>query len=87
MCLCAARAFTMWPDQRSIKPMLRPFLAYLAPWRTQAAAPALSAGSFAAAPGHAPITAHLTAHVSDLVQRVHWADGSHRAGGQDGALR
>lgn len=66
----------MWPDQRSIKPLLRPFLTYLAPWRTPCAAPPLAAGGFAAAPGHSALTAHLSAHVTDLVHRVHWTESS-----------
>ena len=72
----------MWPDQRSIKPMLRPFLAYLAPWRTLSAAPALAAGGLAPAPGHSALTSHLSAQVSDLVNRVHWPEAGRP--GQDG---
>lgn len=69
------RAFTLWPEQRSIKPLLRCFLAYVAPWRTSSAAPMLLPGAAASAPGHSALASHLTAQMSDLVHRVHWADG------------
>lgn len=69
------RAITLWPEQRSIKPLLRCLLAYLAPWRATSAAPMLLPGAAAAAPGHSHLASHLTAQVSDLVHRVHWADG------------
>jgi hypothetical protein len=69
------RAVTLWPEQRSIKPLLRCFLAYLAPRRTSSAAPMLAPGAAAAAPGHSHLASHLTAQVTDLVHRVHWADG------------
>ena len=69
------RALALWPEQRSIKPLLRCFLAYVAPWRTSSAAPMLLPGAAAAAPGHSALASHLTAQVSDLVHRVHWADG------------
>lgn len=77
------RALTLWPEQRSIKPLLRCFLAYIAPWRTSSAAPLLLQGAATAAPGHSALASHLTAQVSDLVQRVHWADG----GKGDGSSR
>ena len=77
------RALTLWPEQRSIKPLLRCFLAYIAPWRTSSAAPLLLPGAAATAPGHSALASHLTAQVSDLVQRVHWADG----GKGDGSSR
>ncbi|KAL4451949.1 hypothetical protein ABPG75_007611 [Micractinium tetrahymenae] len=70
------RALTLWPEQRSIKPLLRCLLAYLAPWRAAGAAPLLLPGAAAAAPGHSALASHLTAQVTDLVHRVHWADNS-----------
>lgn len=65
----------MWPDQRTIKPMLRLFIAYLAPWQTAA-----SSGSA----GNSALAAHLTqykSHVSDLVHRASRHDS---ASGGDG---
>lgn len=70
------RAVTLWPEQRSIKPLLRCFLAYIAPWRTSSAAPMLLPGAAATAPGQSALASHLTAQVTDLVHRVHWADGA-----------
>lgn len=77
------RAITLWPEQRSIKPLLRCLLAYIAPWRTSTAAPLLLPGATATAPGHSALASHLTAQVTDLVHRVHWADG----GKGDGSSR
>lgn len=60
------RALTRWPEQRSIKPLLRCLLAYLAPWRAAGAAPQLLPGTAPAAPGHSALASHLTAQVSGL---------------------
>lgn len=59
------RAFSMWPDQRSMKGLLRAFLAFIAPWQSE-----FAGASGAPAPGTSALTSHLTAHVSDLVHRV-----------------
>jgi hypothetical protein len=75
------RALTLWPEQRSIKPLLRCLLAFLAPWRTSGAAPMLLPGTSASAPGHSHLASHLTAQVTDLVHRVHWADGGNKGDG------
>lgn len=69
----------MWPDRRSIKPILRVFLAYIAPWSSAAAASATAAGAFIAAPGHSALASHLTTHMTDLVHRV--SDGGRAGGG------
>jgi hypothetical protein len=87
------RALTMWPDQRSIKPLLRPLMAYLAPWQADAAAPASATGGAAAAaaaaaglagPSGAALASQLTARATGLVHRVNWLDGGAR-GGAEGA--
>eukprot|EP00887_Chlorella_sp_A99_P007731 scaffold20.g7731.t1 len=78
------RAFAMWPEQRTIKPLLRCLLAYVAPWSTASAAPSLAPGALAAAAGHSQLTAQLTARVTDLAHRVHWSEGSGGGGGGGG---
>lgn len=65
------RAFAMWPDQRTIKPLLRAFLAYVAPWKTGAAA-----GPGGSQSPQGALASHLTAHVSELVHRVSRADAA-----------
>ncbi|KAI3437911.1 hypothetical protein D9Q98_000356 [Chlorella vulgaris] len=79
------RALALWPEQRSIKPLLRCFLAYVAPWRSSGAAPLPPApgggGGGGGAHGPSQLASHLTAQVTDLVHRVHWADGAKGEGG------
>jgi hypothetical protein len=74
------RAFSMWPDQRTMKPLLRAFIAFIAPW--QSAVP-INAGDSAAS---GALASQL---VSGLVHRVSRADGGGGGGlggGMGGAL-
>jgi hypothetical protein len=77
----------MWPEQRSLKPVLRCFLAYLAPWRPQsllpdaAAAPGAAHHAGGAPTPHASLLgAQLADRVTDLVHRVNWHEPGGRAG-------
>lgn len=54
------RAFTMWPEQRSMKALLRAYLIYIAPWRSSS-----SLGT-AQTSGVGPLSVHMT----ELVHRV-----------------
>lgn len=80
------RAFTMWPDQRTMKPLLRAFLAYLAPWQAAAGAagPLAPPGAAAAAPGAAALTSHFTAQMSGLATRVGLVDSQRGDGAGSG---
>jgi len=71
------RAFAMWPDQRTIKPLLRAFIAFIAPW--QSAVP-INAGDNAAS---GALASQL---VSGLVHRVSRADGQPGGGGGVGGI-
>ena len=73
------RALSMWPDQRSIKPILRVFLSFVAPWQ--------ASNTSATTDSHAPgaLASHLTAQVSELVHRVgHRSESPRGGGGGDG---
>lgn len=65
------RAFSLWPDQRSIKPLLRPFLACIAPWQTGSMGGPQGQGALNAHREASGFTHHITSHlVSELVHRV-----------------
>ena len=68
------RAFSMWPDQRSIKPLLRAFLAFVAPWQSAPVSPDGSLASPHHGVGGGALASHLTAQVSELVHRVSRSD-------------
>lgn len=82
------RALSTWPDQRTMKPLLRVFLAYIAPWQppsssasgmatssTLSAMPASAPGAAASSPGAAVLKSHLlSSSVTDLVHRVSRTD-------------
>lgn len=79
------RAFTLWPDQRSIKPLLKVFLAYIAPWergRWKSTESSLSSTAVKDSsliksddgihfgPAAGAIASNLTAQVTELASRV-----------------
>ena len=76
------RAFAMWPDQRTIKPLLRAFLSFVAPWRGGNAS---SLNGSQSSPQGA-LASHLTAHVSELVHRVSRADAARGTAASPGVL-
>lgn len=84
------RAFTMWPDQRSMKPLLKVFLAYVAPWEATTASthglasriptkngePKVSDAVSHATPATGAIASHLTAQMTELASRVRTGRGT-----------
>lgn len=71
------RAFAMWPDQRTIKPLLRAFIAFIAPWQSNV--PIHSGDS-------ASSGALASQLVSGLVHRVSRADGQPGGGSGVGGI-
>jgi len=60
------RAFVSWPDQRTIKPLLRVFLSVLAPWRYPSSRTSQSKGVTSLDLGKSAVKAHM----SDLAHFV-----------------
>jgi hypothetical protein len=67
------RAFASWPDQRTMKPALRAFIAYVAPWRVSRSSSSSmmpGGGGGMSLQQQQQQGIHLTAQVSDFVHRV-----------------
>ena len=67
------RALSSWPDQRSIKPLLKVFMVVLEPWRVASSAFSMSPKD---GDGRAGKSSSTTAYLSDLVKSV-GLDGRH----------
>lgn len=77
------RAFSLWPDQRSIKPLLRPFLACIAPWQSGSLGGGQGQGAQREASG---FTHNITSHVSEFVHRVSHKDHAGHPSTQSGLV-